>query len=242
MNYILCPTRNNLHLLRKAYASFEAQDIPVVPLIIDNATTDGTAQFLASTDALTIRNEPSRLVSASWNQGLRWLFGEEKVEHVLVVNNDVELRPETYRLLLADGGQFVTAVSSDERFKREAESDKPGAARRDHPDFSCFLIRKSVWDTVGQFEEATAIYCQDGDYHLRMVKAGIRAYCINLSFYHLGSATIKQADNKERQNIAAQAALDRAAFERKWGVAMGSPEYYALFPPQVRLNESELEE
>ena len=227
INAILCPLRNAAHLTRKAHKTFVAQDIePEVEILyIDNGSTDNTSQMLAGWDCHVIRNATPKGVSASWNQGLEWWF-RMGAEYVLVVNNDVELLPETYRLLLADGGGFVTGVSQGEKDKYMAAGT---TAPRPHPDFSCFLIRKEVWDKVGRFDESMAIYCQDGDYHLRMHKAGINAYCIDLPFYHERSSTLKLADPKEAKAILKQAELDRTAFHKKWGVDMWNEAYHNMF-------------
>jgi hypothetical protein len=147
-------------------------------------------------------------------------------EHVLVINNDVELRADTYSALIKDGGPFVTAVSVGD----PAQLEWDGVSRkRPHPDFSCFLIRKKVWQAVGAFDETMVHYCSDGDYHLRMYKRGINAETIGIPFYHYASGTLKTATEIERININWQADKDRDTFERKWGVKVGSADYYQLF-------------
>jgi GT2 family glycosyltransferase len=143
-----------------------------------------------------------------------------------VVNNDVVLRPDTYRSLLEDGGDFVTAVSVDSMAGIEGEWRK---APRPHPDFSCFLIRKNVWDKVGGFDESMWLYASDGDYHLRMHKAGIEAYTIGGPFFHYASGTLKTASPGEKAAIERQADKDRYTFEKKWGVKVGTEDYYAIF-------------
>jgi len=88
--------------------------------------------------------------------GLRWAFSKG-AEHVLVVNNDVLLRPDTYRLLVADGSLFVTAVASDDPDCVKPVQQPSGrwdyaepdpAGKRPHPTMSCFLIRRECWVKV----------------------------------------------------------------------------------------------
>lgn len=167
-------------------------------------------------------------VSKVWNLGLHYLFDAEKADAVLVVNSDVELRPDTLRLLLEDGSPFVTAVGSSTA-GTQYPGGTPTMARRPHPDFSCFLIRRECWERVGRFDETMSIYCSDGDYHLRMHRLGITACSIDLPFLHYASGTLKQADDAERDRIMEQADADRRAFEQKWGVSMGTAAYYELF-------------
>src|SRR4051812_10707030 len=109
MNWIVCPVRNNLHLTREAVRTFRAQDIGDVEIyIIDNGSTDGTSDWLFANHGLFRAHHQGygRSVAASWNSALEYIFNVLHQDHALVVNNDVELRPDTYRHLVADGGGF----------------------------------------------------------------------------------------------------------------------------------------
>jgi GT2 family glycosyltransferase len=230
-NWIVIPVRNNSHLTKKAVATFRAQDIEggVNILILENASTDGTAQWLASQpDICRMHFDPPKSVAESWNHGLRFVFDQRHEDYCAVINNDVELRPDCLRHLVNDGGLFVTAVGT-----RDPEKIKPPYAdpdpekKRPHPDFSCYLIRREAWEKVGPFDENFKIaFCEDGDYDLRLYKAGIRATCIDLPFLHHGSMTIKNAEPKEMKRIQVQADLNRKYFEKKWGFPMASEAYY----------------
>src|SRR6266446_952380 len=124
MNPCLMPCRNSLALTKRAVESVLHQNVPTTLYLIDNESTDGTREWL-SAEMLSftvgehygsIRNwrfTPAKGVSASWNFGLDYLFNTAMCLYVLVVNNDVELRTDTYRELLRDCGSFVTAVSVD---------------------------------------------------------------------------------------------------------------------------------
>jgi len=247
MNWILCLTKNNLHLTRKAVETFLAQDIGDIRiLIIDDDSTDGTLHWAwgVSSVAALPRSQQSG-VAAMWNLGLGYIFGDS--DHALVVNNDVELRPDTYDWLLKDGGGFVTAVGVNERSQFIGPSPtgaKPGSgealyypfpdpdpkAIRPHPDFSCYLIRKETYTKVGPFDENfKTAFCEDWDYHVRLHQAGIDAHCIDLPFLHHSSQTVRNSSPEEKEEIYRQAALNREYFKKKWGVEGGSKEYYALF-------------
>lgn len=238
MNWILTLTRNNLHLTKKAIDTFRKQDIGDVKiLVIDNGSKDNTPQWLASQHDLNVIQHTSNIgVAAAWNEGLDWLFRKgwsdgstpkkPMAEYCLVVNNDVELRPDTYKHLLLDGGGFVTAVGTQDPDKIMT-CDPPNGSTRPHPDFSCFLIRSWVFNKVGPFdEEFHGAYAEDGDMDLRMWMAGIRGYCIDLPYLHLGAQTIKAAPPQEARRISEQAGRNREYFKRKWGFEMGSEEYY----------------
>jgi glycosyltransferase involved in cell wall biosynthesis len=232
VNPILCLARNNLALTRKAVASFLVQDVPVEVLLINNASTDGTASWMATLDkrVTQIHLREQQSVAAAWNYGLRWCF-KAGAEHVLVVNNDTEIKPWTYRLLVEDGGGFVTAVgvSNREQFDEAPEPEN----KRPHPDYSCYLIRKEVFDIVPFDEQYLLAFAEDAQHHVSMHRSGIAAYCIGVPFYHVGSATVKLADPEEVERICEQAERNRERFYAKYGVRIGTPEYDTLFTPET---------
>jgi GT2 family glycosyltransferase len=218
-------TRNALELTKQAVESVLAQDVPVHPMVVDNGSTDGTVEWLQSQGIHHYAVGHQLGVSRGWNYGLRYFF-ETGAEHVWVVNNDAVYRPDTLRELIDDGGPFVTGVGCQHledihcQFKKNVWP---------HPSFSCFLIRREVWEKVGPFDESMVMYASDGDYHIRMSQAGFTAYTIGMPFYHVLSGTIKYATGGEQESIRLQADKDRQRFKDKWGCEIGTPEYYALF-------------
>ena len=235
-NYVVMPVFNCLALTQIAVESVFAQDISggVQLLVIDGGSTDGTAEWLrAQADVQVFALGKHEGVSRAWNIALGHVFAPwpegMNRPYALVVNNDVRLRPDAYQRLVDDGGLFVTCVgtSSGAQFP----GGEPSGERRPHPDFSTFLIRRECWQRVGEFDETMRIYASDGDYHLRMTRAGIVAYCLDLPFYHYASGTLKTVDEADGVRILDQAQKDRETFARKWGCEMGSGDYYRLFEP-----------
>ncbi len=224
VNPVVMPVRNSLALTKEAIRSVLEQDIPVKLHVVNNESMDGTEEWLLENGIEHTTFKPALGVSSSWNYALVNAFRQS--EHCLVVNNDLQIRSDTYRSLLEDGGEFVTAVSVDNLAGIDGEWRK---APRPHPDFSCFLIRKSVWLKAGAFDESMRLYASDADYHLRMHQSGIEAYTIGIPFYHYASGTLKTASPGEKATISAQADRDRYVFEQKWGCKVGSDYYYKLF-------------
>lgn len=229
INFIVMPIFQCRELTREAIESCLAQDIGNVRIlcVLDKAT-DGVREYLQSMHPLvqTIAM-PGCGVSKAWNKALKYVLSFS--DGALVVNSDVKLRPDAYRLLKADGGDFVTCVGTSSGAK--FPGGEPSGRKRPHPDFSCFYISRHCWETVGTFDDGMRIYCSDGDYHLRMHQAGIEAYCLDLPFFHYASGTLKTVEEDDRERILKQAQLDREHFESKWGFPMGSPDYYKLFIP-----------
>jgi len=227
MNTIIMPFIVGRTMTRRCLDSLLAQDIGDVRVVaVSNGSNDGTLEYVrAYFQAIEIVAYASiRSLNKVWNDMIDLALIES--DHVLVVNNDVVLKPETYRTLVEDGGAFVTGVSSGEEIARQVVDV---GARSPHPDFSCFLMTRECWRRVGRFDEEFWAYCSDGDYHLRMHRAGIEAYCLALPFFHERSSTIRLADNATRDMLQVRADADRETFKRKWGFEMGSEEYERCF-------------
>ncbi len=234
-NWIVMPIWNCLALTRDAIDSCLKQDIGSVRVlcVIDRGL-DGVAHYLRSLHPQVQTIEMLGCgVSKAWNVALSYVLENRGASDALVVNADVRLRPDTFRLLREDGGLFVTCVGTSSGAK--FPGGVPSGKKRPHPDFSCWLIRKECWAKVGPFDEQLKIYVSDLDYHIRMHKIGIDAMCLDLPFWHYASGTLKNADVEDRERILKQAQLDREAFTAKWGVQAGSAEYYALFSEPASL-------
>ncbi len=226
MNYIICPVRNCLALTQIAVKSFLSQDIRDVRVIlVDNDSTDATGPWArAQENVFHVACSPSIGVSKAWNLGLRYVFDTMKEPYALVSNNDVMLRDDFYRMLVEHGGGFLSGMAV------EKEKDLKGIAQTSkHPDFSCFLLRREVWEQIGKFDEEMVFYASDCDYHVRMHRKGIEALKLGIPFLHFCSSTLKYMEDDERQAVCKQADRDREVFQRKWGAEVGTPEYAALF-------------
>ena len=236
LNSIVIIARNGLHLTRRTLKSALAQDVPVEVLLVDNASSDGTMQWgmaiaTQHQNVTYTRVNEQKSLAACWNLALRdvWRRGGE---HALVLNNDVIVAPNTYRLLEACGDQFITTVSVDDEAQFEINSNHRTFERRPHPNFSGFLIRKSCWDKVGPFNESYyPAYCEDAEYHIRMHRNGVRAVCIDLPMLHIGNGanTLRFADPADANLIKRGADRNRDRFLETYGCRPGEPEYEQLF-------------
>src|SRR5256885_9654733 len=207
-------TRNNLELTKRAIESVRSQDVSTYPVFVDNGSSDGTKEWIAAQGCPWFDFAINEGVSHGWNVGLQG-FADDRVRHILVINNDVVLPSWFYRQLLAYDKPFISGVSVDnmEQIKKPA----PFGSIHPHPDFSAFLIKREVWDKVGPFDESMKHYASDNDFHVRAQRAGIPLWKANVPFYHERSSTLRTATAEERQEIETQANKDRAVFQAKWG-------------------------
>ena len=93
-------THNRIDLLRQCVAQLENQTCACDILIVDNASTDGTAQWLASQPDLHCRNAGANLGGAGgFNLGMRWAV-EAGYDYVWVMDDDCLPQPDALEKLL----------------------------------------------------------------------------------------------------------------------------------------------
>ena len=196
---IVIPTRDRVDLLRELLSSIEANTGPRNRriVIVDNASTDpATLAFLDGCGHRVVRHPDPFNFSAIVNHGVR---DAGPTDHVLLLNNDIVVRTPTWldamlehsqrpdvgavgaRLLLPDGTVQHDGV-------RVGGENVPA----DHLDLSCYfgmglcnrtvsavtgaclMVRRSLWDEVGGFDERLRVMYNDIDFCLRLGERGYR--------------------------------------------------------------------
>lgn len=93
-------TYNRLELLKKCVASLQEQTAPCDVLIVDNASTDETSQWLKLQTSIAFRNTGSNLGGAGgFNYGMRWAV-EAGYDYVWVMDDDTLPKPDALEKLL----------------------------------------------------------------------------------------------------------------------------------------------
>lgn len=216
-------------MTRDAIGDLEAQDIPTKVLLVDN-----------SPHPLAVHGESfhfpeNKGVAGGWNFGMQHLLGRG-ADHVLVVNNDVRLRKDTYRLLLEPLGGFVSGVGRHTRGEMvEWEHLNIGIhpPLRGGPDFSCFVIHRWFYEAVGPFnEEFYPGYREDNAYHARANLCGLgeQIFSVSVPYWHIdgGSGAIK---NYPALKALVQSRWDEngRTYERLFGGPPGRERFYTGF-------------
>lgn len=214
---IVIPTYNCFDKLTKCVEHCKAQTLPVNIWVLNNGSnTNKLRRFSAHGITMTHHYPAFLSLAEAWNTALYYLFAKGRT-HAFVINNDVYLQPESCELLLKhavdNDRHFVTGVSVDDPDPKISEE----MVEAPHPDFSCFLIDRHCFRTVGPFDEHfIPCYKEDQDYHWRMQKAGIEAVKINVPFYHDRSSTTK--DNPDAaERVAKWTDFRNQYYESKWG-------------------------
>jgi glycosyltransferase involved in cell wall biosynthesis len=90
---VITATVNRRDMLRRAIDSVLAQGLDGVEhIIVDNVSTDGTAEMLAGYPHLTVVSEPDRSLYEAWNKGLRRASGDI----LCFLNSDDEIPPGAF--------------------------------------------------------------------------------------------------------------------------------------------------
>lgn len=196
---------NGRALTEACVESYLAQQYPAFDvLVVDNASTDGTAAALRARFGGRIRlveNSRNLLFAGGINAGLRLVL-QSHAELVLISNNDVEADPGMLAALVERAGSDdrIGAVApkiyyfeprdvlwfaggelplwrgwSHHRGLREPDRGQYDTPRDcDYLTGCAFLARRAAFETTGLFDEDFAMYAEDADWCFRARRLGWR--------------------------------------------------------------------
>ena len=222
---IVIPLYNQVHYTRICLESLQSHGVGGARvLLIDNGSTDGTAEYLASCRGVDVLSNRENLGCAgAWNQGVR----ESDTEWVLLLNNDVIVSPGWLEGLLSfalehnldvvtpairEGEYNYDIVEYSARFvKAMGQVSRMGVA-----DGICFMVHRRVFQALGGFDENFRIgQFEDTDFFRRAALAGFRLGTTGRSFlHHFGSVT--QNEIRKQKGVSPYEAQNRAYFRQKW--------------------------
>jgi len=222
---IVIPVFNQLHFTRQCLESLNAtgcDDSMIV--VINNASTDGTAEFLATRPKLrVIQNLENRACAAAWNQG----FAASKTKWMVFLNNDTLLSPGWLESLVAFAEKEGIDISSPAMcegdldydfaaYSREFVSKMRQVQRHGTASGVCFMVARRVFETIGNFDENfNKGGNEDTDFFWRVQKAGFKMAVSGCAYiHHFGSVTQK-ALKAERGSTRAETV---GYFRKKWKI------------------------
>jgi GT2 family glycosyltransferase len=223
---IVIPVLNQLRYTQQCLADLQPDiDRGVRVVVVNNASTDGSHQWLsAQSNIQIIHNQENKGCASAWNQGCAAL---QESDWIVVLNNDVRL-PLGWLDQLVDaadrlGLDIISPAMCEmelnyvfEEHAAKIMKAMRSVLRRGVAHGVCFMVRKSVFDRIGGFDEAFRIgQFEDSDFFLRAQKAGFRLGVTGASFiHHFGSIT--QRELKKDGTVRPYEAENRAYFRQKW--------------------------
>jgi hypothetical protein len=178
-------------------------------------------------------------LAKSWNYAIERLCVHEGYDAVIVMNDDIVLRPDTGELLAqgllidqfkqgfdrellilsarhANHGDMYTDDVNWKLLNAKRAEFQPG------PDFSCFATTKKLLEVIGPFDEHfVPAYFEDNDMHRRIQLAGFEAYAYS-PYWHYRSVTVRTDPERARELSSGAQARSRDYYIAKWGGMPGS--------------------
>lgn len=223
---IVIPVFDKIALTRRCLEAIEATvELPYEVLVVDNASTDGTTEFLRDAE----RNGRLRLIRNDENVGFaracNAAAASARGEFVLLLNNDTVPQPGWLDAMLAvfERDPSVGVVGSrllyaDDRIQHAGMAFLPDGrlehvhrfAAKDAPEVleerevasvtgACLLMPRSLWEQLGGLDEAYPMYVEDVDLCMKAWDAGRRVvYAPESVVYHLENASVPNADWRDR--------------------------------------------
>jgi len=193
-------------------------------VIVNNGSTDGTREFLASRPQIAaIHNPENRGCGFAWNQGAQAISATWTV----VMNNDVLVSSGWIEGLLATGGEGFDVISPAMR-EGELDYDLPAHAadvtrrmaavhRRGVAHGVCFMVHRRVFDALGGFDSDPRLGgYEDDEFFRRARKSGFKLVTAGRAFiHHFGGTTqksIRAGFNQPEMQLG-----DRAYYRKKTG-------------------------
>jgi polysaccharide pyruvyl transferase CsaB len=208
--------------------------------VVDNASVDGTREFLAEAERLwpglkVILNESNEGFARANNRALASASGEILV----LLNNDTAVSrgwlSSLARHLLSDRtiglvGPVTNEIGNEARItvgyrdlagmpawaaELTAKNDGQLVSLSSLAMF-CLALRRDVWERLGPLDESfgTGMF-EDDDFALRARELGLRTVCALDSFvHHAGGASFRKLSEKAYQDLFDR---NRDLFEAKWG-------------------------
>lgn len=180
-------------------------------------------------------------LAKAWNYGINRLTVGEGYDAVVVLNDDVVLRPDTISNLVLGlfFGQYDRKIKPELLMATGRNTRKMAGDPLDSmllksakaewslgPDFSCYCVDKRLLSVVGPFDEQfVPAYFEDNDMHRRIFLAGYEAAACT-PYFHYGSQTIA-TDPERKHEIQNNGRFEenRRRYILKWGGGPGEEKF-----------------
>jgi N-acetylglucosaminyl-diphospho-decaprenol L-rhamnosyltransferase len=250
---VVVPAYNRFDLTSSCLRHLAAQTVDHHVIVVDNGSTDETRTALRRDwpNVTVVELDHNHPFTQAVNLGVAAGQGE----HIVLMNNDVDLRPDCLEHLLAPlqqdphvgsvatvlltvDGQSIDSVgvTTDVTlagFPRQ-QGLAPEHARDPHPvltgpEGTAAAYRRAAWEHVGGLDESIQAYMEILDLAWRLRAAGWEtALAAEAVGVHLGSATFGRGSLRQRRF----AAFSRGYLLRRYGVLCGR------FAPRTLLTET----
>ena len=224
---IVIPVFNQLNDTSQCVASLNRVGVADVQnIIVNNASTDGTAEFPAAHPEIrVVSNETNIGCGPAWTQGARL----SSTEWTVVLNNDVLIPAGCLEGLINSAVDNKYDVVCPAMREDEADYDWQSHAaefmkkmkdvrREDIAHGVCFMVHRKVFETIGYFNNFGGY--EDDDFFRRARQAGFRLAITGRAFlHHFDSVTQKGMKGREvmsrERRLRCRQAIGQTGLQRK---------------------------
>jgi N-acetylglucosaminyl-diphospho-decaprenol L-rhamnosyltransferase len=250
---VVVPAYNHWDLTSSCLSHLAAQSTPHRVIVVDNGSTDETREALRRDwpEVTAIELDHNHAFTRAVNLGVSAGVGG----YVVLLNNDVDLRPDCLEHLVAPlekdraiGSVAAVLLQPGERiidsvgvttdvtlagFPRLQGLDAKHALDRHPlltgPEGTAAAYRRSAWEQAGGLDESIDAYMEILDLAWKLRAAGWRTACASQAIgVHLGSATFGRRTAEQRR----LAGFSRGYLLRRYGVLR------SRFAPRMLLTET----
>lgn len=220
---VVIPSWNNRELLKRCLASMRNQSVVPELLVVDDGSTDGTSEMLASEfpEVRVVRQPEVVGFAAAVNSGILAC----RTPYVALLNNDTEADPgwaeaglramedqPDYAFFACKMIQFdhpTLLDSAGDCYNRAGMPYKRGMGKRAElfsaeeevlgAGAGAAFYRKSLFEEIGLFDESYGMYLEDVELSLRARWMGYR--CLYLPYavvYHIEAASDPELSSRKR--------------------------------------------
>ena len=196
---IVLPVYNNLHFTQKIINVLQEMRTPVMIIIIDDGSTDGTREYAEGllkygNNIIYRRHKTNTGVNTSWNEGIKIArcIGSR---NIAVLNNDLELLFDWERWMLQELEDKTVGIISPYSTYGEKLPDKwplPGNINPLGFDIlgCCFMFRAELIDRIGYIPGELHTYYGDNWFSEATKRAGLQVkYCKGSIIHHYWQQT-----------------------------------------------------
>jgi len=246
---IIILTWNGLRYTDRCIQSLKIESLPdnVQVIVVDNGSTDGTADYLHQIKNITlIKNGTNFGYSHAVNIGIK---AAKPDADIVLLNNDVELIEEGWLSRLTecaytweDLGILGVKILKDSGVLQHCGAYLPldtfwgrqiaggevdinqysGLNECESVVFACAYIKRSVINSIGLLSEDFFAYFEDTDYCLRARRNGIKvAVCGDIRVRHSESASTRENGVSHNEIFL----KSQQIFKEKWGAILAKERY-----------------
>lgn len=195
--FAIIVTYNGMQWIDRCLSMLEQSTVPIIPIIVDNCSTDGTPQFIANhyPRCILLKQVHNLGFGQANNVGICYARNHQ-AHYYLLLNQDAYLQPNAMQemLKIADGHNLIsplhlngTGTQLDAMFKHSVKeannlliddlliqgSTKPSYVMGEIC-AACWLLPDNIIQTVGGFNPLFFHYNEDNNYYHRLVFHGIK--------------------------------------------------------------------